>query len=612
VNVDAAERSTTPPARPAAGHLPGLDGLRAVAVLLVLGYHVAPDRVPGGFVGVDVFFVLSGFLITSLLLREVDQRGRVDLRRFWVRRFRRLAPAVVVTVTTVAAATVVVGHDTAAGLRSQVVGAFTWTSNWIQIHEGWDYADRSVPPLFNHLWSLAIEEQFYLLWPLLFLGLITLFDRAGARRVALTLAFVSAVLMAVWFVIDNPSRAYFGLDSHSFGLLLGAAIALGGSPHLLGGRAASGRQIAGYTVSGLLSLALIGLFAGTIAWEDWGTFLGGLALVNLAAGALVLAVANPTPLARLLGWLPLRWLGERSYGVYLWHWPLIIMVTRLAPAEHAEIAAGIAALVSVVIAAASYRFVETPMRRDGIGATLRRWARELRGSDGGPSLRTRVLAVTATVVCMTAMSFALWNAPAESEVEKNLRAGQNVVADSVDDVAKAPKTDPKDEADPGACRRVKPSAPLSVFGDSVSISIAPRLIERRPGSAVVAEVGWQYQDVARAIREASRAGRLQPAVLIATGTNGKIDVDDLNALLANELADRQVGLVAPYVPGHEWSDQAVAAARSVAERHDQVHLVDWHGLASKHPEVTAPDNVHPTAHGAGAFLDLAGQALARC
>ncbi len=603
------------PPRP---HLPGLDGVRGIAVLLVLAYHAVPERLPGGFVGVDVFFVLSGFLITGLLLREKEETGTVRLRRFWVRRVRRLVPALVVMLTVVSAATLMVGHETGSGLRSQVVGALTWTSNWIQVHQGWSYSDQHLPPLLNHLWSLGIEEQFYLLWPLLLVAALVVLKRRASLYAVSLLALASIALMAFWYRGGDATRAYMGLDSHAFGLLLGAALALSAAPHLVGGSSAPADPAAAgasrrRTLLGVVGLAGVVAFAVLVTWNSDVTFLGGLGLASVASVALIHAAANPGPVAAVLGCAPLRWLGERSYGLYLWHWPLIVFAVRLAPPAEAEVVGCLAAAVAVVMAAVSYRWVEVPMCRDGIGVTLRRWGAALQGRGAGGVRRSRVVAAATAFTAVLAAA-AVWQAPAESDVENLLRVGQEVVIDSADDIESAPEPvpDPAPSAPPRACQPVAEGSPVTAFGDSVTVAIAPVLMGRRPGSVAVATVGWQYGDVAAALRQVAAAGQLQPTVVIATGTNGTIDTADLDRLVSQELAGRQVALVTPSVPGRSWSDQAVAAVQQVAAAHDNVRLVDWNGLAVQHPELTASDRVHPNAHGQNVYNDLLSQALVSC
>jgi len=614
-------RVPSPPATSRA-HLAGLDGLRGLAVLLVVAYHALPERVPGGFVGVDVFFVLSGFLITALLLRERHENGRVHLGQFWMRRIRRLVPALLVLLPVVVALTLVVGRDTGSGLRSQVVGALTWTSNWIQIGQGWSYSDQHLPPLLNHLWSLGIEEQFYLLWPLLLLGGVVVLKRRRTFWVTAVLAAASVAMMATWYLLGDANRAYMGLDSHAFGLLMGAALALSTAPHLLNGRPEDQMPTIGAThrrtVIGLAGLAVVIAFAALVPWDGDVTFLGGLGLASLAALALIHATANPGPVATVLGWAPLRWIGERSYGLYLWHWPLIVFAVRLAPAEHAELAASVAVVVAVAVAALSYRYVERPMCRRGIVTTLRDWRFALRRPGRGGLTGPRLVATT-SVIALVLSGAALAQAPADSEVESLIKVGQEVVLESADDLEKvSPETEPPaDDApapapDPYACQAVPGDAPVTAFGDSVTVATAPALLARRPGSAAVATVGWQYSDVANALRQAAAAGQLQPTVVIATGTNGVVDQADLDSLVRNELAGRQVALVMPSIPGRSWAGQAQEAIRAVANAYPHVHLVDWTGLAAAHPEVVAADRVHPSLQGQSVFVDLVGNALATC
>lgn len=591
-------------------HLPGLDGLRGVAVLLVVAYHALPERLPGGFVGVDVFFVLSGFLITALLLRERDESGRVHLGRFWVRRIRRLVPALLVMVVVASAATLVVGRDTGAGLRGQVVAATTWVSNWWQIRQGWSYSDGHLPPLFNHLWSLGIEEQFYLLWPLVLLAALVVVGRRGALRLAAGLAVVSVVLMGLWYWSGDPTRAYMGLDSHAFGLLLGACLALGRFPQELTGSPVPPRSVARLTLLGALGLVVIGAFSATVAWRSDVTFLGGLGVANLAAAGVVLAVASRTPVASALGWAPLRWLGERSYGLYLWHWPMIVVAVRLAPAQHRETAACLAVLLALGVATLSYRHLERPMCRDGIGATVRTWMAAVTAPRGRRITRARSIGTVALATALVA-GVALWRAPVESEVELALSAGEAVVIDSVADLEPPPAEQPP-AVTAGGCSPVAPDAPVSAFGDSVTVAVAPVLTARRPGTAAIATVGWQYGDVSTAVRQVAAAGQLQPTVLIATGTNGVVDAADLDALVTHELAGVQVGLVVPSVPGRPWADQAVQAVHGVAGAHGHVRLVDWNGLALQHPELMTADRVHPNSEGQGVLVDLVDQTLAQC
>ena len=597
---------------------PGLDGVRALAVLLVVAYHVAPSAMPGGYVGVDVFFVLSGFLITAVLLEDASHQMRFDLPAFWTRRARRLVPAATLMIVVVAALTLVVGRDTDAGLRGQVLGGLTWTANWVQVANGWSYAEQGEPPVLNHLWSLGIEEQFYLLWPLLLaLGVLVLARRRLARAV-LVLALGSAVLMGFLYDPADPTRSYVGTDTHVFGLLIGAALALTRVPHLLrdGGTEPTATRRTLVTVLGAAGLVGVAVYAITVPWSSAFAYRGGLLVASLAALALVLAAANPTPLATLLAVRPLRWLGSRSYGVYLWHWPLIVFATRIAAPERAVLAGTVAVLVAVAAAELSFRYVETPMRQDGIAVTIQRWllpVRRLVDGRRGPHRRWVVAVGTASVVVAGA-ALAVGTAPDRSALQASLLSGQKIlrhaadpVAERAEDAAASASKTPR-----ASCRTAGTKVRVSAFGDSVLVAAAPALIEAMPRLDATARVGWQYRDVARAVRRAADRRELGAVVVIGTGTNGAIDRRDLDRLVRRQLADRRVLLVSPYVPGRSWQRSASSAVRRVAADHDHVTLVDWRRAVSRASGVLATDRVHPNAKGARLYTRTLRSALGGC
>lgn len=303
---DAAPTSTSNPI----AYLPGLDGLRAVSVIAVLLYHAELLWIPGGFLGVEVFFVISGYLITMLLMKEHRKTGTIDLKEFWLRRARRLLPALYTLLVTTSIVTVVFFRDELASMRAQVVAAFLYVTNWYLIVTGQSYFDRlGRPPLLRHLWSLAVEEQFYLVWPLLLLALVLI--RSPRARLALVglLAVASAVLMGVLYQPGtDPTRVYYGSDTHSFGLFAGAALALllrrqSGEP----GEFPRARPWLGIA-------ALAGLLAATL-WlhADAGVaYRGGLAGVSLLAAVVIWAGVRGGRFGRRLDSAPLRYLGERS------------------------------------------------------------------------------------------------------------------------------------------------------------------------------------------------------------------------------------------------------------------------------------------------------------
>lgn len=359
-----------------------LDGLRALAVAAVLLYHADVDWLPGGFLGVDVFFVLSGYLITALLLSEWYAQGTIDLAGFWVRRARRLLPALFVAIAVTLAFAVVWLPDEVARLRGDTLAALAYATNWYLLFKQESYFEAiGRPSLFQHLWSLAVEEQFYLLWPPL---LVVLLRKRGWRRAlvaSLAVAAGSAALMALLYQPDtDSSRLYYGTDTRAFAPLLGAALACIRPISLSRLRV---RRTAVLLADATAFAALAGLVAACHLLDEYQPLLyqGGFVAVALLTVLLLAALVHPAASLsrRVLGSPPLRWLGTRSYAIYLWHWP-IFMVTRPAVDVALEGWPLLALRVGLTVALAelSYRFVETPMRRGVIGRSWHR-LRQARG-----------------------------------------------------------------------------------------------------------------------------------------------------------------------------------------------------------------------------------------
>jgi peptidoglycan/LPS O-acetylase OafA/YrhL len=363
--------------RPAeAGHryIAGLDGLRAIAVLAVIVYHLNVGWAQGGLLGVGVFFTLSGYLSTDLLLEHWGKTGGLGLANFWIRRARRLLPALVVMLAVVITWVALLHRTQLGDLRGNVVAATLYMSNWWLIVQHVSYFARFGPPSpLGHLWSLSVEEQFYLIWPwLLLLGLRFIPERGRARtrpRLAtatLILAAASAAEMALLYHPGfDPSRIYDGTDTRAFGLLIGAALAM---------MWPSRRRRADTTVGtrraldgvGVVGLVVVGLLIWRTSQYSAFLYRGGLLILSLATAAIVLAVVYPgSVLGRYLGMRPLRWLGVRSYGIYLWHYPIIVLTTRSVQRGFDLPRASLQVGATLVVAALSWRFVEEPIRMGG-------------------------------------------------------------------------------------------------------------------------------------------------------------------------------------------------------------------------------------------------------
>ncbi len=409
-------------------YLPGLDGMRALAVVAVMVYHANSDWLPGGFLGVEMFFVISGYLITLLLISERERTYRISLRHFWMRRARRLLPALFTMMFFVTVWTAIFKSEALGALRGDVIAGFFYVSNWYQIWEGLGYTAAGDFAPLRHLWSLAVEEQFYLFWPVV---MIFLLGRNGTREVAAVSRwlFVAAVMITVavallyypgpigepnvtpdayWWIGDRPiakiDTLYLGTISRLSGILLGSAFAMIWRPLAIvrGPLRSKGRLF-----DGLAIVAIIGF-----GWLCWTTYLvtpsgadpfifrGGLFLAGLATLAIIAAVTHRGAHAnRVLGNPFFRWIGTRSYGLYLYHWPIYQMIRGVAGNKLTVREFLFALLLTVIVTEASYRFVETPIRQGRFGA---RWRRIFSGARRGPKLLASGAVATLRWLCSSA------------------------------------------------------------------------------------------------------------------------------------------------------------------------------------------------------------------
>jgi peptidoglycan/LPS O-acetylase OafA/YrhL/lysophospholipase L1-like esterase len=597
------------PADAVAGHIEGLDGLRAFAVLAVIAFHLWPHRLPGGFLGVDVFFVISGFLITTLLLREGDRTGRVDMIGFWRRRARRLLPALVIAVLASVLAAWMVSSDLLVDIDRQTIGALTFSSNWLEIGAGSDYFDDTAPTLFVTFWSLAVEEQFYLFWPVALIGILALAHTAVSRvRVVLGLGVLSALLMAVWFVPgSNPTRVYYGTDTHLFGLMLGAAVALafaGGVGVLAQRRWSRLRRWLGFVALGGLMVMVL-----TVDSASAFTYRGGIVLAAMLTAVVVASLPGPpSALTRLSCSRPLAWVGERSYGIYLWHWPVILIVTALlpavAPGSDPTVATVLLSLgVTFALAAASYHWIEMPIRRDGFGAA---WA-AIRGH--------RVAWASAGGIVVVA-GLAIATAPDKSQAQLAVERGERAIAAQSPAATDEPSDDPAPDAAPAPAWPSQFSVPpgdlIVGFGDSVLSGAAPAVYERFPGILLDAEPIRQWSDAPAVVRQALDAGTLRSAVVLAFGTNAGLESDEsqqaLRAVLDALGPSRRVVIVNT-VGASNWVPASNATLAEISAEHPNTIVADWHSVVAADPGLLHTDRTHPDMDGIKVYADLIARSL---
>ncbi|MGL3805731.1 acyltransferase family protein [Paeniglutamicibacter sp. R2-26] len=606
---------------------PALDGLRGIAVVAVVAYHLWPQVLPGGFLGVDLFFVLSGYLITGGLLRRIDGGLSVGLGGFWIRRARRLLPAMLLMLLGATALAVLAGGAMPANLRAQWLGALTYTSNWMQVAAGDSYFAAAEPPYFQHLWSLAIEEQFYLLWPVLLVLLAVVLRTKKRLLAAVAILGVAAAASMAWAFVpgQDASALYFGTWTHGFGLLIGAAAAIHASsrtsPLAAGVLPLAGRA-GNLSIGALLAAMLAAMFL--LPDTSAATYRGGMALFCVAAAGLVLSLGQRHTLVRgLLTQQHLRWMGNRSYGLYLWHWPLLVLAGLLFPPEAATAADLCVLAATFLAAAASWHLVERPVMRDGFRATLGAWRTGIAGriaalKSGAAGRRARILPLAGLLLVAVCAATALVASPAQSSLERQLAEAQEMLGRQAEAPGTAPAADPQaapatgkesGKAQGSAKGRRAAGSEVTALGDSVMLASSQALLKELPGISIHATVGAQVWEAPEKLQRLGDENRLRRVVVLGLGTNGDLPAGTIEKVRGIIGPDRELVLVTVHAP-RPWAGSVNEKYRSAAGKYPNVHLADWASVA---PELDdfARDGIHPGVDGARAYAQLVSGALRR-
>ena len=578
--------------KPAKGpHLtyrPGLDGLRALAVIGVFLYHAWPHAdggpwLPGGFLGVDLFFVLSGYLITSILLIEWEHHRRIDLLRFWGRRARRLFPAVVVVVLAALLLSAIFSRANLGPTRSDTFSSLFYFNNWHQIVANGSYFVRmGNQSLLKHFWSLAVEEQFYIVWPLVFVpGMIFLGRRYMPLAVILGIVVSSGLMWILYNPNGDPSRVYYGTDTRAFLLLFGILLALWWPYVERVRRALPVLELFGIAALGVTLYLFFRMQDYELPSDPVGLFHGGDVLAAVCFAVLIAAVAHQrTMIGKAFGVTPLRWIGERSYGIYLWHWPIIVL-TRPGVDIPWSGAAAIAfqAAITVAAAALSYRFVEQPIRT----GRFQQWLREF-----GPRRRTEL--VTGGAVALVVAFAVLFVAPSATSAQassgprphhhtggKHHRGGKHP--------GKHPKTK----------RHLLPPGHMLALGDSVMLGCAADLRSALDYRVRVdASVGRQIDQTIQELGNIRyHGGGLPKIVIIQVGNNGPLYFNGDIGLVALRHALRGVPdvIVVNVRNDTNWEQESNDAITQWLKGWHQAHLADWYHHSTD--SMLYPDGTHP-------------------
>ena len=567
-------------------YIPAIDGLRAVAVIAVMLYHLGFTWIPGGFLGVDLFFVISGYVITRLLLDSIQRSGGLDLRAFYKARIRRLFPPLVFMIFVTIIYISIWAPETMRRFVSDSPFALFGGMNWWLVFRQTDYFDTiSRPPLLQHTWSLGVEAQFYLIWPLILLLVLRQFGKAKIPGAALFIAAISGIaLLLVSYEVDaanvsQVSHVYFGTDTHSIGLFLGAALAVSWVPQNLQEQVNRRAQdfIDGIGVIGFLGL--LGTFF-LINESDPTLYKLAFPLAGLFGCAILTSIVHPASrFAPILSNKVAVWIGERSYAIYLWHW-VVFQVTRPAVDLEGSPWALYALRILVVFALAdiSLRLVELPVR----SGLVEYWFKGMKYRTKNVQRRQKSVVVASVLLLILGTSYISANAISQSDKEMA--------------IIKQQLEQPIQPSEPTATQE----GGLWVTGDSVILGIRYELDARSNIAIINARVGRQAPELIEVMR-ADKANALDSTVIFNLGNNNKLTSDQVLAIFEEVKNQPRIIVVNTAVP-RGWRDENNALIAQYAALYGAT-VVDWAAISAGHPEYFAPDGVHLVPAGVRAYVD---------
>ena len=565
-------------------YIPAIDGLRALAVIAVMFYHLGFSWIPGGFLGVDLFFVISGYVITRMLLDSIAQSGGLDLRGFYLARLRRLLPALLFMLTTTVIAVGIWAPDTIKRLLVDTPFALTGTINWWLVANEQDYFESiGRPPLLQHTWSLAVEAQFYLVWPLILYFILKKFGKKHIPVAALSIAAASGIaLLLVSVSIDaanasKVSHVYFGTDTHSIGLFLGAALAVSWIPQNF--RVEISRKGQNF-IDGIGVIGFIGILATFLFIDASNPAMYKIAfpLAGIFGAAIIASIVHPASrFAPVLQNKVLLWIGERSYAIYLWHW-VIFQVTRptVDLAGQAWALYSLRILIVFALADISLRYIELPIRRGVIQYWIKgrkyRTKKERNRQTSLLSAATVIVVVIAAIVSVRAISIA---SDARTALEKSLTVDTSNVIPAEKDG-------------------------LWVTGDSVILGIRSVLEENHPISLVNARIGRQAPELLEVLIQ-DQPQALDSPIIFNLGNNNALSREQVEQIFEAVKGQPQIIVVNTAVP-RPWRDGNNQIIREVAANYPQADVIDWNELSNGRPEYFAPDGVHLVPAGVNAYV----------
>ncbi|MEH7305842.1 acyltransferase family protein [Neobacillus drentensis] len=607
-------------------YLVGLDGLRGFAVLSVIFYHIGFPWASGGFLGVVVFFVLSGYLITDLIMTEWEQRRRIDLKNFWIRRARRLLPAMLAMLVIIIGWVSLFHHHLLETLQADALAALLYISNWWYIFHHQSYFNSfQSPSLLTHFWSLAVEEQYYLFWPLLLTFGLRFISKRSILFITLIIAGISALTMAILYHPGlDPSRVYYGTDTRAFSLLIGSALALIWPSQKLAANVPSPLRLV-LNLVGTIALVGILLMVGLTNQYEPFLYRGGMVLLSIASMLLVAVLVHPAnSISRVFNFKPLRWLGIRSYGIYLWQYPVLVLTTPAINTTGISIGRVIFQLTCIIgLASLSWKFIENPIRQRGLKKTWRRIATKKLFLNR--VVFRRWIALGGGVLIMLFSFLAIYNvtiAKTDKKDEthaaiKEDRSNNQLKIEQKKNKPPSPAVHPKEEelTKPDGEKKLTQTEPsveknemVTAIGDSILLDVAPYLTEYFPSINMDGKVGRQMSQAVDVVKKMKKEGTLGDTVIIELGTNGPFNMNQLISMIELIGNDRKIIFINTRVQ-RPWETEVNNNLKEVTEKYSNTTPVNWYAASAGHNEYFSSDGVHLNAKGAKVYAALVAKSV---
>ncbi|MDR3156336.1 MAG: acetyltransferase [Lactobacillales bacterium] len=612
-------------------YITGFNGIRTIAVVSVILYHLFPNRVKGGYLGVPVFFVLSGYLITDLLRQEYKEKGLVNIRLFYVRRIKRLYPALILMLISSSFYITLFQRDLLNNLRGVVASSLLYWNNWWQIFNDSSYFDRfgNESP-FTHLWSLAVEGQFYFIWPLIFVLLVKLVRSKGKIFGILFGASLSSFLL-MWLFYKpgiDPTRVYYGTDTRLFSILLGCGLAFIWPSWRMKKVISKNSQILLNRIGlGSFLFLLLSFFLLNNGWSF--SYRGGFFLVSIISMVLIAVVAHPG--ASWNKWLTnpvFDYIGKRSYGIYLYQYPIIIFYEDKVKnvGTHPWLSSFIEVLLVLLVSEFSYRFFEKPLMMFNYKMTLIKIKEMFAGLY---AWQNKVKALFASAILLI-FFIGLVSAPSnlltkeqakvQKQMEKNKRKlaeHRKKIASEKIVVSKKIVTNGTDIVDAKKFnylmteedQRKTSFIPLTVFGDSVMLGSAAAFQEVFPKATIDGVIGRQAYTSAEELRIKQQAGQLTEMVWLSLGTNGEVTSDQVDEIMDILGKNTYVFWSTVHVPTRAWQNGNNKLLTTKAEHYKNLYLIDWHGMANSHDNWFYEDQVHPNSTGQPYYVNYVAKTI---